>query len=112
MKKLSLKLIKIYQIYISPALPKSCRYYPTCSEYAVWHFKNSSFFRAFFATFFRILRCNQLFKGGIDYPVTKKSFSKTDIFSSQRVIRPKFWFIPFKNGNFYIIKSLDFKKEK
>ena len=35
MKKAAVFLIKIYKKYISPFLPKSCRFYPTCSEYAM-----------------------------------------------------------------------------
>ena len=108
-----ISLIKFYQRYISKITPKSCRYYPTCSEYALWQFKNNGFFLAFFAVALRILRCNQLFKGGIDYPIVYKKFDSFSIF--YRNIRPNinFWFVPFKENKFYVIKILDsLKKEK
>lgn len=60
----------------------------------------------------RILRCNQLFKGGIDYPIIKKKFASFTIFSQNNVIKPEFWFIPCKKNGYYIIKSIDLKKEK
>lgn len=61
--------IKAYQ-YISRLTPANCRYYPTCSQYATWHFDNSSPHTAMIASSLRILRCNQLFAGGIDYPIS------------------------------------------
>ncbi len=60
--------IRGYQ-YISKMLPANCRYYPTCSEYAKWQFQFNAPHKALTASTLRILRCNQLFDGGIDYPV-------------------------------------------
>ncbi|QKG29512.1 membrane protein insertion efficiency factor, YidD family [Campylobacter sp. RM16187] len=112
MREAMISLIKFYQRYISKFTPKSCRYYPTCSEYAIWQFQNNKFFLAFLATIIRILRCNQLFKGGIDYPVIYKKFSSFLIFYQN--VRPNinFWFIPYKENKFYVIKVLDSLKEK
>ena len=67
-KKFYLFPLNGYQ-YISRMLPASCRYYPSCSEYAKWQFEFNTPLRAFSATSLRILRCNQLFEGGIDYPL-------------------------------------------
>jgi len=102
LKKLFVKLIKIYQYFISPMLGANCRYYPTCSEYAILEFENDTFFRAFFKSIFRILRCNQFFRGGIDYPIIKKDINP--IYSKKVV---KYWLIPLKNSKnkFYLIKA-------
>lgn len=71
LNKLFLKLIKIYQLYISPQLGHGkCKYYPTCSQYAYECFKKYGFFKAFFKSVWRILRCNPFSKGGYD-PVEK-----------------------------------------
>ena len=70
MKKVFLIPLKSYQ-YISKMLPANCRYYPTCSEYASWQFEFNTPSSAFIATSLRILKCNQFFKGGIDYPLVK-----------------------------------------
>ncbi|ADV45429.1 membrane protein insertion efficiency factor YidD [Nitratifractor salsuginis] len=59
--------IRGYQ-FVSRMLPASCRYYPTCSEYARWQFEFNRPDRALLASTLRIMRCNQLFPGGIDYP--------------------------------------------
>jgi len=68
MKKFFQAPIKGYQT-ISRMLPGSCRYYPTCSEYAMWQFEFNAPHRALFSSTLRILRCNPLFEGGIDYPL-------------------------------------------
>lgn len=108
MSRFFIGMVRFYQKYISVNFPASCRYYPTCSEYAIWSFENSNFLRAFFSSFLRILRCNKFFKGGIDYPTTVKKFNKPYIFTNHHSIKPKFWFIPYndKSNKFYIVKNL------
>jgi putative membrane protein insertion efficiency factor len=107
-KKAVLWFLKLYQKFFTLFSFGSCRYYPTCSEYAKWQIEYNSLFCAFFASAFRILRCNKFFKGGIDYPKIKSnmvkkpellmnSFQKTDI-----VV----WFIPTNNKKFFVVKSL------
>ncbi|MCB1143217.1 MAG: membrane protein insertion efficiency factor YidD [Leptospiraceae bacterium] len=64
--KVAIFLIQTYKKLISPILPPSCRFTPSCSEYALIAFSQLSFFRAFFLTFLRILRCNPLSPGGFD----------------------------------------------
>ena len=108
MRTVALKLLNFYQRFLTVLGFGSCRYYPTCSEYAKWQFEKNSLFKAFFSTFFRILRCNQLFEGGIDYPVVKidKKFKKSYICKvNQNSIIVKFWFVRKDEENFYLIKS-------
>ena len=70
MKKLFIKLIRFYQKNISAYRPRRCRFFPTCSEYAIDALNEfGAFFGAFFIIF-RLLRCNPFFKGGYD-PVPK-----------------------------------------
>jgi len=51
-------LVRFYQYFISPLLPKSCRYTPTCSEYAVEALKVHGFFKGFFLSVRRISSCH------------------------------------------------------
>lgn len=66
MKNLMIKLIRWYQRNISANRPPTCRYTPTCSNYAIQAFQKRNFFVALFLTIKRILSCNPLFKGGYD----------------------------------------------
>ncbi|MDS1029833.1 membrane protein insertion efficiency factor YidD [Bacillota bacterium LX-D] len=66
MSKIFVKLIRIYQKFFSPLFPRRCRFYPTCSQYAIEVFEKYGFFRGFFKTFWRIIRCNPFFPGGYD----------------------------------------------
>jgi len=114
MKELWSKPIKGYQ-YISKMLPASCRYYPTCSEYAKWQFTFNTPYKAFVATSTRILRCNQLFKGGIDYPLvdfTSPIHTYVLTFNPEYgKIELDYWFVPKHakpdNRHYYIIKDFD-----
>lgn len=105
MRFVALCFIKFYQNYISKMTPNSCRYYPTCSEYAIWAFNNTNFFTAFFITIVRILKCNQLFKGGIDYPIVYKKFNPFFVFTNINLRKITFWFVRYKGDRFYVIKS-------
>ncbi len=70
MRKLSLKLINFYQTKISIHTAPSCKYIPTCSQYAKDAYTEYNFFYASIITFWRILRCNPFSKGGYD-PIPK-----------------------------------------
>jgi putative membrane protein insertion efficiency factor len=66
MKKFAVTAVKFYQMAISPWLPPSCRYYPTCSAYAVEAFEKYGFFKGFWLSLKRILRCHPFRPGGYD----------------------------------------------
>jgi len=105
-KKILLVPLKGYQ-YVSKMLPASCRYYPTCSEYAKWHFEVNRTDKALLETTLRILRCNQLFEGGIDYPII--TYKKPPLLSlSSQKITIKYWLIPKEEAKFYLIKDYNF----
>ncbi|MCB5253105.1 MAG: membrane protein insertion efficiency factor YidD [Candidatus Cloacimonetes bacterium] len=64
--KLIMLLIRFYQLVISPVLPRSCRFTPTCSTYAHQAFQRYSFLKALGISVLRILRCNPFCRGGYD----------------------------------------------
>ncbi|MFP3941290.1 MAG: membrane protein insertion efficiency factor YidD [Acidobacteriota bacterium] len=57
-----------YKRWVSPLLPRSCRYAPTCSEYARLALLKHGLFRGAVRTVWRLLRCQPLGAGGIDLP--------------------------------------------
>ena len=65
-KKVSIYILKVYKSFISPLLPKSCRFYPTCSEYAMDAINKYGVLKGSIKSMYRILRCNQFNKGGYD----------------------------------------------
>ncbi|MCS7245893.1 MAG: membrane protein insertion efficiency factor YidD [candidate division WOR-3 bacterium] len=68
MKNLLIDIIKLYKLVISPVLPNSCRFYPTCSDYAILSIKKYGILKGLLKAIYRVLRCNPFSKGGIDYP--------------------------------------------
>lgn len=64
--KLAILLIRFYQYSISPLLPSSCRYTPTCSQYGVEAFQKYGFFKAFKLTAKRFASCHPWGKHGHD----------------------------------------------
>ena len=97
-------LIRVYQYFISPIIPAKCRYYPSCSEYAIIEFEKENFFVAFLKTLKRILTCNQLFEGGIDYPVVKFVFKKCYV-KRHKKIKIKYFLIPISKNKVKVIKK-------
>ncbi len=71
MRVVALWLLGIYKRWISPALPPSCRYVPTCSEYAMEAVERYGVLRGGAMAAWRLLRCHPFVKGGYD-PVVKK----------------------------------------
>ena len=66
--------IRFYQQHISPYKQRCCRFYPTCSAYAVEAIEKRGVFVGLALAAARILRCNPLFKGGYDpVPESRKS---------------------------------------
>ncbi|MDP8210662.1 MAG: membrane protein insertion efficiency factor YidD [Candidatus Stygibacter australis] len=59
-------IIRIYRRYISPILPSSCRYEPTCSVYSQQAFQKYNFLKALYLSTSRILRCHPFHPGGYD----------------------------------------------
>lgn len=72
MKKYAIKFIKFYQRRISPLFPPQCKYYPTCSQYAVTAIERFGLFKGGLLAVWRILRCNPFSSGGVDLVPEKK----------------------------------------
>lgn len=66
MKRSLLAMIRFYKKRISPALPPSCRYQPTCSEYAYEAVEKYGIFKGGRLAAWRILRCNPFGGSGWD----------------------------------------------
>ena len=66
MKSLALGLLRLYKRWISPAFPPSCRYVPTCSEYAMEAIERYGALRGGMMAAWRVLRCHPFAKGGLD----------------------------------------------
>ncbi len=66
MKRILIAIVRGYKKYISPLLPPSCRFTPTCSEYAVEALQKHGAWKGGWLAVWRILRCNPLCKGGYD----------------------------------------------
>lgn len=62
MKNLMLKAIRFYQRRISPTKPPCCRYYPTCSSYAVQAITKYGALKGGWLTFKRLMRCHPFSK--------------------------------------------------
>ena len=58
--------IRLYQTVISPALPRRCKYEPTCSMYAVQAIRRFGILRGLVLAVWRLLRCNPFSHGGFD----------------------------------------------
>lgn len=66
LKRIVISLLKIYQYTISPVLPPSCRFYPSCSDYAIEAVSEFGFGKGLWLTFKRILKCHPFHRGGYD----------------------------------------------
>jgi len=66
MKKVLILIIRGYKKVISPLLPPSCRFYPSCSTYAIQALEKYGIIKGSIKAIYRILRCNPFNKGGYD----------------------------------------------
>ena len=66
-------IITFYRTLISPLIGPRCRFYPTCSEYALLAIKTNSLPKALWLISKRLLKCHPLCSGGYDPLPTKKA---------------------------------------
>jgi uncharacterized protein len=69
--------ITLYQRLISPAIPRRCKYEPTCSRYAVDAIKEYGIIRGLVLGVWRLLRCNPWSYGGYDPASAQRVFKAT-----------------------------------
>lgn len=76
--------IRIYQLTIGRILPRTCRFAPSCSQYAIDAMKYHGFLKGSILSISRILRCQPLCSGGWD-PVPPKDLRFTDMMKSRQL---------------------------
>lgn len=59
-------ILRFYKKFVSPLLPNSCRFHPTCSVYAMEAIEKHGAFRGMVLAIKRILKCHPFHKGGFD----------------------------------------------
>ncbi|MFH1941593.1 MAG: membrane protein insertion efficiency factor YidD [bacterium] len=66
LKRFILYVLKAYKKFISPVLPSTCRFYPTCADYTTQAIKKHGIVTGLFLGVKRLVRCNPLNSGGYD----------------------------------------------
>jgi putative membrane protein insertion efficiency factor len=66
MKRVLVLFVRAYQVWIGPLLPPSCRYYPSCSAYALEALERHGALKGSWLAVRRILRCHPFRPGGYD----------------------------------------------
>ncbi len=72
MRKLLIQLVRAYRYLLSPLLGNHCRYYPSCSEYALSALEQHGALRGSWMSVRRLARCHPFHAGGFD-PVPEKT---------------------------------------
>lgn len=65
-KSLLAAMVRLYQRFLSPILPPSCRFHPSCSNYALQALQYRSLGKALLLVVWRLMRCNPWNAGGYD----------------------------------------------
>jgi len=66
MRLLAIAALRIYQLLVSPLLPRACRFYPSCSQYALEAIAEDGVVRGGWLAFCRLARCHPWHPGGVD----------------------------------------------
>lgn len=66
MNRVLIALIRVYQYTLSPMLGPRCKYYPSCSNYAIEALRTHGVLRGLALAAWRLLRCNPFSLGGLD----------------------------------------------
>jgi uncharacterized protein len=74
LRRIATAPLRFYQRLISPGLPARCKYYPSCSEYAVQAVRRYGILRGIVLAAWRLLRCNPWSHGGVDFVEDQKLF--------------------------------------
>lgn len=79
MKKILKFFINLYRKFLSPILPRSCRFEPSCSQYALEAIERFGAIRGSILSLYRILRCNPFCRGGYDPVPEKFTFKRQEM---------------------------------
>ena len=66
MKAVFIFLVRVYQLYISPLWPSTCRFYPSCSQYAIEAIYKYGAVKGIYLGAVRLLKCHPFHPGGYD----------------------------------------------
>jgi putative membrane protein insertion efficiency factor len=79
MKQLLVRLLRAYQLLLSPMLGQNCRFYPTCSNYSIEAIRTHGAARGSYLALRRVCRCHPWNEGGVDLvpPLHDKNSSTT-----------------------------------
>jgi putative membrane protein insertion efficiency factor len=69
-------LIRGYQLLVSPLIGPRCKYYPTCSQYALDALREFGLLRGVVLAGWRLLRCNPWSMGGVDHACDQRVFGR------------------------------------
>jgi putative membrane protein insertion efficiency factor len=78
LRELCLAPLHLYRRLISPAIPNRCKYYPTCSTYAVQAVRELGVLRGPVVAAWRLARCNPWSDGGVDELADRRLFRDHD----------------------------------
>lgn len=72
-------LVRLYQLLVSPLLGQTCKYYPSCSAYAVGALREHGAVRGTGMAVWRVLRCNPWSAGGVDHVPPRRDRQPTRV---------------------------------
>jgi uncharacterized protein len=72
---LAAMFVRLYQLWLSPLFPNTCKYHPSCSQYAVDALRRYGVLRGSVLAAWRLLRCNPWSHGGVDYATDQRMFT-------------------------------------
>ncbi len=75
LRSLAIAPIRVYQRLLSPILGQRCRYYPSCSQYAVEAVREYGVIRGGVLAAWRVMRCNPWSSGGFDHVHDQRVFT-------------------------------------
>jgi uncharacterized protein len=71
----AIALLRLYQLWLSPLFPNTCKYHPSCSQYAVDALRRYGLLRGGVLAVWRVLRCNPWSHGGVDHVQDQRVFT-------------------------------------
>ncbi|MCB0881550.1 MAG: membrane protein insertion efficiency factor YidD [Thermoleophilia bacterium] len=74
MRAIAVLPIRAYQRLVSPLSGRRCKYYPSCSQYAVEAIESYGVLRGIVLAAWRLMRCNPWSRGGVDHPHDQRIF--------------------------------------
>ena len=76
MRYLAIGAVRLYQLLLGPLFAGSCKFHPSCSQYAIDAFRHYGFLRGAALAGWRLLRCNPWSDGGVDRVDDQRLFGR------------------------------------